>query len=440
MAEEKIIRVVIIKRETIKPSSPTPAHLKTFKLSTLDQLAPPVYVPMLFFYPNNQATSSDQRSHNLKKSLSESLARFYPIAGTILNNSTIDCNDEGAQYIEARYNGLLSTFLEQPTDISVVQEFVPAAIESPLQATTWPLLLAQATLFDCGGLALGLSVSHKFADATTIGIFMKSWAATCAGSDNKAVVDAVLDGTSSFFPQIDLSGFQPPPVEIKKVESVTKRYVFDKPKIENLKAQITVAVDDDSQIHNRQPSRVEVVTAIIWKCVVAASRANSGPPKFALARSMNIRRRAEPPLPENLVGNFVAIIASRIDEHEPELQDLASELRRGLRDFGEKRAKGLRGDAALEVIFHGLKEFSEFTGKDDTEGLFVTSMCNFQLYETVEFGWGKPIWVTIPFVTGHNNVVTLTDSRDGGVEAWVTLSKQDMASFERDPEILQFSH
>ena len=73
MAEKKMIKAVIINKEIIKPSSPTPAHLKTFKLSTLDQLAPPVYVPMLFFYRNNQATSSDQRSHNLKKSLSESV-------------------------------------------------------------------------------------------------------------------------------------------------------------------------------------------------------------------------------------------------------------------------------------------------------------------------------------------------------------------------------
>ena len=70
MAEE--FKVEIIKRETIKPSSLTPSHLKTYKLSLLDQLTPALYVNIVFFYPKNEITS-EQRSHQLKKLLSESL-------------------------------------------------------------------------------------------------------------------------------------------------------------------------------------------------------------------------------------------------------------------------------------------------------------------------------------------------------------------------------
>ncbi|POO00199.1 Transferase [Trema orientale] len=437
--------VEIIRTETIKPSSPTPSHLKTFKLSILDQLAPPVYVPMLFFYPNKDVIiTAEQKSQQLKKSLSESLARFYPIAGRINNNTTIECSDEGAPYVEARYSGLLSNFLEQSADdITVVQGFLPAAMESFREASTWPLLLVQATFFDCGGLAIGVSMSHKFADATTIGIFMKSWAAASRGFGDEKVLVPALNGTSCF-PQIDISGFQPPMVVLKKGESVTKRYVFDKPKIEAMKAKIadrsnhTSSQCDNGRAH--QPTRVEVVTAIIWKCLMAASRSNSGVPKFVVSRSMNIRTRAEPPLPENLVGNFVATIASHTNEHEPEIQDLVAELRNGIREFTETRAKRLLGEDTLQVIFHGLKEVKEFMERDDTDGLFFTSMCNFQLYEKVDFGWGKPIWVTIPFATDHGNVVTLIDTRDGGVEAWVTMSKQNMALFDCEPQILQFTN
>ncbi|BFG16211.1 hypothetical protein CerSpe_024850 [Prunus speciosa] len=36
------MEIGIIARENIKPSSPTPAHLKTFKLSLLDQMVPPL--------------------------------------------------------------------------------------------------------------------------------------------------------------------------------------------------------------------------------------------------------------------------------------------------------------------------------------------------------------------------------------------------------------
>nr|GMN70976.1 hypothetical protein TIFTF001_055110 [Ficus carica]GMN70980.1 hypothetical protein TIFTF001_055111 [Ficus carica] len=43
MAEE--IKVEITRRETIKPSSPTPQHLRSVEFSIMDQLAPDFYVP-----------------------------------------------------------------------------------------------------------------------------------------------------------------------------------------------------------------------------------------------------------------------------------------------------------------------------------------------------------------------------------------------------------
>lgn len=92
----------------------------------------------------------------------------------------------------------------------------------------------------------------------------------------------------------------------------------------------------------------------------------------------------------------------------------------------------------MEVICQDLKVAGELMRRDDINVLIFTSQYNFQLYEEDDFGWGKPVWVTIP-ATGNNNVVTLMDTRGGGVEAWVTLSKEDMAFFERDIELLEFA-
>ncbi|PON47717.1 Transferase [Parasponia andersonii] len=411
------MKIEITKTETIKPSSPTASHLKSYKLSLLDQLAPAVYCRMLFFYPkNDEANSDEQISQKLKESLSESLALFYPIAGRLINNTIIDCNDQGAQYIEARFSGLLSTFLDQPADPAILGQFVPTEIESP-ESATWPLLLVQATFFDCGGLALGACMSHKLVDGATMGVFMKSWAASSNGSGQ--TIAPVLTG-ASYFPQRDLA-FQLPPLELKKVECVTKRCVFDKSKIVDLKAK--VASDDVPQ-----PTRSEAATAVIWKSVIAAA----SPKKIVLTRTMNVRNRAEPPLPENLVGNVVAIVAAETTERKPELSHLVTELRKGIREFSEDKAKNLRGD-----VFQGIKEAGELIGRDNTtDGLFLTSFCNFDLY-TVDFGWGKPIWVTIPVATHQPNVVTLIDTSGGGVEAWVTLSKPEMVTFSR--MLLEFS-
>ncbi|POO03240.1 Transferase [Trema orientale] len=102
MAKEMEKLFKIITKETIKPCSPTPSHLKSYNLSFLDQLQPPVYINMVYFYPKNShdvITTSQQ----LKKSLSKSFTCFYPIFERINSNNTttIECNDEGAEYVEA---------------------------------------------------------------------------------------------------------------------------------------------------------------------------------------------------------------------------------------------------------------------------------------------------------------------------------------------------
>lgn len=66
-----------------------------------------------------------------------------------------------------------------------------------------------------------------------MGMFMKSWAATSKGSAQ--MVAPVLDA-ASYFPLIELSS-QVPAMELKKVECVTKRFLFDKAKIVALKAK-----------------------------------------------------------------------------------------------------------------------------------------------------------------------------------------------------------
>ncbi|KAI6695892.1 hypothetical protein NL676_023602 [Syzygium grande] len=85
------MQVEVTSRETIKPSSPMPHHLKTFNL----------------------------------KSLSEALARFYLLSGWLdENNLHIDCNDAGVLYVEARVDCLLLEFVEK-TDIRLLDKFLP---------------------------------------------------------------------------------------------------------------------------------------------------------------------------------------------------------------------------------------------------------------------------------------------------------------------------
>ncbi|XP_062109535.1 vinorine synthase-like [Humulus lupulus] len=434
----------MISTEIITPSSPTPPHLKTYLLSSIDQFSQSIYGRVVYFYThniddaNNSGYSSEKKSQQLKKSLSKTLARFYPFAGRINNNTSVDCNDEGAPYVEAKFNGLLSTFLDQRGNVAVIDQFFPAAIQSP-EAGTWPILRVQATFFDCGGLAVGVCLSHKLCDARSMSVFMKSWAETSKGLAQKVV--PIFD-VASYFPPGDYHTKlkAPPSVEKKAGESVTKMYVFDKDKIVDLKAKVA-----DTRV--QRPSRVEVVTALIWKIMIAVSRSNGRvlvvPKKttYFVTQTMDIRKRAEPAMPEELVGNLVTIIPVETNLDEPELQDVVAEFRNGVREFGEKKGKRLRGDGALNVILEVVQGLLELLARDDTDGVIFTSLCTFKLYEIADFGWGKPTWVNIlPLPNGAvRKLVTLMDTRDGGVEAWVTMDKEEMALFECHPQLLQFA-
>ena len=103
-----MMNVEIISEEMIKPSSPTPHHLRTHKRSFPYQLAPTIYIPIILFcQPNNGHDDVDHRQLQkfcrLKKSLEQTLNRFYPLAGTLKEDQySIDCNDEGVRFYEAR--------------------------------------------------------------------------------------------------------------------------------------------------------------------------------------------------------------------------------------------------------------------------------------------------------------------------------------------------
>ncbi|XXG48335.1 hypothetical protein AAC387_Pa02g2815 [Persea americana] len=177
-------KVEVISKELIKPSSPTPPHLRSFKLSLLDQLAPPIYISMIFFYTGKDGDNlqqSYQVAKKLKASLSKTLAIFYPLAGRIKDDDTIDCNDEGAEIFDARVKIQLFEFLKKPP-VEVLDQLVPGDILCTRSGAEDVPLAIQVNSFECGGVAIGVPLSHKIVDAAAMVEFISKWAATARGT------------------------------------------------------------------------------------------------------------------------------------------------------------------------------------------------------------------------------------------------------------------
>ncbi|XP_019059212.1 PREDICTED: vinorine synthase [Tarenaya hassleriana] len=425
------MRVDTVARDIIRPSSPTPDHLRHFKLSLLEQLGPTIFGPMVFFYSSSRFRQAEQLQ-KLKKSLSETLSHFYPLAGRLKGNVSIDCNDSGVDFLEAEADSSLSGFLEEPY-LEGLQQLIPTQVDSPEARTK--LLLAQASFFRCGGIALGVCLSHKIADASSIGLIMKSWAAMSARGSMKTVGFPVYN-TANLFPPGNFSDTDPAPVvepEIMK-KTVSKRFVFGASDIQSLQAKSA-----SSEVS--QPTRVEAVSALIWKCAMKATRTVSGTPKpSVIAHATNIRRLVSPPLPETSIGNLVSYFAARAEEeNQTKLQNLVFQIRKAKQNFRDKHVPKLIGNPeAPDIICNHQKEAGDMIASGEYDFYIFSSACRFDLYET-DFGWGKPTWVGVPSVQQKNMMVLFDTKEPGGIEVWVNLHEEEMELFEKDSEFIEFA-
>ncbi|KAI3445153.1 hypothetical protein Pfo_001818, partial [Paulownia fortunei] len=197
----------IISKELIKPSSSTPDHLINLKLSLLDQLSPPVYIALIFFYEADEvkgltgSTDHAQTCQQLKNSLSNTLTLFYPLAGKIdPDNFTVDCDDNGVEFIEARARARLGDVIQDPKPDEYFQ-YLPLDTLGGIHRGEGTLFMVQINFFDCGGIAIAACISHLIADGSSLVEFMNAWAATCRGQDPKSDQEF----GARYFPARDLS-------------------------------------------------------------------------------------------------------------------------------------------------------------------------------------------------------------------------------------------
>ncbi|XP_047335745.1 stemmadenine O-acetyltransferase-like [Impatiens glandulifera] len=423
------MEITITSIESIKPSSPTPPHLKSFKLSFLDQCAETVYTPIIFFYSSN-ISSRMEKSRTLKESLSTFLTRCYPLAGRLNENISVDCNDEGVYYSEAEATFPLLDILKEPNTKSMKRLMPPEPKE---HGRYDPLFLVQVTFFSCGGLSLGICMSHKLSDASTITTVITGWAESARRSH---VSVAPLFLSSSIFPPIDYMSIRQQPTKSEQEEEekhvVARRYVFDASSVTSLKA---IAASEKVPY----PSRVEAVSALIWKCTMTGLRSKLDSHKsHGVIWPVNLRARLKPQLSPNTFGNIIIPMVKGnkdVSEGEIELSKLVGIMRRGIVDINEKYNREFRTEELAGVIF---SSYTETTNMGEMEFQAHTSWCRFAVYEA-DFGWGEPVWVTIPYMV-KANIVVLLDSRDtGGVEVWVSLTDKDTHMLEQDHDLLEFA-
>ena len=428
------MKVQILSRKFIKPATPTPPHLRSLKVSSIDQLQPPIHAAFILYYLANGDENGDHRSKRLEKSLSEILTLYYPVAGRyIRDKQMIDCNDEGVEFLEAQVSGQLAQLI-QGEKLEELNHLLPR----PIQSTSTPVALVQVNMFECGGLAMVLLISHNIADGIAATSFLNAWAKACRAEGINGVVHPKFDLASYFPPRESVPAMQPMKFG---VPIITRRFVFNGEAISSLK-EIAKGGDSDSEsLTKHQPSRVVVVTAFLWKVLIAVSKARRGNLRPSiLFHSLNLRGRTALPISDDSFGNLYMVANARFGGHSDskvELHELVGSLQSSVRDLLDDCMKPQNGDDLVSMVTNSMRNVQEELQSGDIDIYKFTSWCRFPLFE-VDFGWGKPIWVSNqPKVV---EMVSLTDTKDGdGIEAWVGLDEKNMSLFQNHPEVKAFT-
>lgn len=108
-----------------------PSPSQVLQAMSLHQYQNHQYLSLFFYYPLNLSGAAANidlilfnRLQLLKQSLSETLVQYYPPAGKLTEIYSIDCNDEGIYFEEARAKSSLNEFLSKP-DLCLINKFIP---------------------------------------------------------------------------------------------------------------------------------------------------------------------------------------------------------------------------------------------------------------------------------------------------------------------------
>lgn len=406
-------------------------------------------VERLFFFRHPEPASTLPL---LRSSLSLALRRFYPLAGSIapsLCSYTRGSTDALTMVVAESdspddFDRLVA---RSPRDLAGIRPLVPQ-LPPPGDDGAFALAAVQATVFPGRGLCLGVSVHHAACDDASTMHFVRTWAAACRlglENDGEGSEDAVLPpppvldrsvvadpddlrgktlaGMARLAPPPTATPPPPPPQQQQEEENtpmVMASFLLPRDRIDRIKEGAAAKAD-------AKVSSFVAASALAWVCLLKSGSVGvAGAQRSHMLFSAECRSRLTPPLPAEYFGNCLRpcfVEAATADLLSGETADgvatAAAAIGSAIREMEQGVLEGAEG--WLGRVLSVLPERPMSVGGSPRHGV----------YETTDFGWGRPARVEMVSVEKTPGTVALADSPegDGGIELGVVLPPDAMDAF-----------
>ncbi|XP_004511233.1 epi-neemfruitin B 7-O-acetyltransferse L7AT-like [Cicer arietinum] len=384
-------------------------------------------------------------STQLKNSLSKALTIFYPLGGRRNDIFSIDCNDDGAIYIESSINMEMEEFLKPPK-LELLNKLLPC---EPNKTHPYnkilPQILVQVNIFKCGGIAIGLCNLHTILDAYSCSLFLKTWSSICKGSIDE-IFKPNFSIASSTFPPRNTFGVRAGVLNINKgleieVKCTTRRFLFDNKAINELKE---MSQSQNNGI-NKKPTCYKVVCSFICKHMILACMkellVSESKREVVVLHVVDMRRRMGETLLQNSIGNLLwpAMMVCENVNKDTNIIDMVRILEDEIGKVNEELFLKVKNDPCFMWSEECGELMLERMENKNPISFVFTSWGNMGFKE-MDFGWGKPLWLgqrggtkeTIP------NTVVLMETYEG-IEAWMTMAEKHLDVLENDKEFIKFA-
>lgn len=377
----------------ILPSSPIPpSYGDTLYLSNLDDMiGSRVFTPTMYFYRSNGKMDVMTIINVLKEALASVLVPYYPFSGRLRETKEGKLEvffgpKQGVLLVEAcsemKILNLGDLTVPNPAWKNLVYRFPN---EEQYKVIDMPLLIAQVTRFSCGGFSLGLRVCHCLCDGVGAMQFLSAWASTARL--NKLTLDPKPCWDRETLIPNDPPFIQYPHIEFKRIDdafSFTRRLFVQK----------CYRVTRDFQAHlktlvgpNISCTTFDAMAAHVWRSWVKAL-INVSPLDYELRLTFSVNCRSRltnPPLKSGFYGNAVSVACATSTVSgivNGSLSDTICLVRNARLSVSEAYLR-----STIDYIQVNRPTKLEFGGK-----LTITQWTRFSMYESADFGWGKPIY------------------------------------------------